>query len=230
MQVMANGSLSRLREARTGKGWTQSQAATRLRVSQGYLSLLERGLRAPSERLRDSFAKVYGLDLGASGSQEAVTEPAELAKRLATLGYEPLAYLKGRAVTEPARLLAAALSTPDLDARLVEALPWVALNFPDLDWNWLLDRSKRNDLQNRLGYVVTMARELAEGKNDGRTANRLLNQERTLERSILLREDTLCHDSMTRVERNWLLENRPEQAKRWRVLTDLRREHLPYAA
>lgn len=227
---MTNDNPSRLREARTGKGWTQAEAATRLRVSQGYLSLLERGLRVPSGPLRDSFAKVYGLDLGSSGSQGAVAEPDELARRLATLGYEPLAYLKGRAVTEPAKLLAAALSTPDLDARLVEALPWVALNFPDLDWNWLLDRSKRSDLQNRLGYVVTMARELAERRNDARTANRLLDQERTLERSILLREDTLCHDSMTRVERNWLLENRPDQAKRWRVLSDLRSEHLPYAA
>jgi hypothetical protein len=172
---------------------------------------------------------VYGLELGSPVRQEAVTEPDELARRLATLGYEPLAYLKGRAATEPAWLLAAALSTPDLDARLVEALPWVVLNFPDLDWNWLVDRSKRSDLQNRLGYVVTLARELAERK-DARTASRLLDQERALERSILAREDTLCRDSMTSVEREWLRENRPEQAKRWHVLTDLLGEHLPYAA
>jgi hypothetical protein len=35
---------------------------------------------------------------------------------------------------------------------------------------------------------------------------------------------------MTAAERDWLRDNRPEEAKRWRVLTDLRSEHLPYAA
>ena len=28
-----------------------------------------------------------------------------------------------------------------------------------------------------------------------------------------MREDTLCHDSMTETERHWLRENRPEEAR-----------------
>jgi hypothetical protein len=127
-------------------------------------------------------------------------------------------------------VLAAALSNANLEARLVEALPWVVVNFPDLDWERLLGRAKKNDLQNRLGYVVALARELAERRNDTATAARLLELERKLERSVLAREDTLCHDSMSNSERDWLLQNRPDQARRWHVLTDLRVEHLPYAA
>jgi hypothetical protein len=53
---------------------------------------------------------------------------------------------------------------------------------------------------------------------------------RRLEPSRLAREDTLCHDSMTNVERRWLREHRSPHAAHWNLLTDLRREHLPYAA
>jgi acetyl esterase/lipase len=36
--------------------------------------------------------------------------------------------------------------------------------------------------------------------------------------------------SMTNVERRWLREHRSPHAAHWNLLTDLRREHLPYAA
>jgi hypothetical protein len=42
-----------------------------------------------------------------------------------------------------------------------------------------------------------------------------------LERSRLMREDTLCHESLTEAERRWLRKNRPAEAKHWRLLTDL---------
>lgn len=217
-------------QARTRKGWTQAQAASRLGVSQGYFSLLERGLRSASPRLLEKANRVFGADVGLPDGLQTLVPAADLAKRLGTLGYEPLAYLAGRAKQSPEEVLLAALSHPDLEARLVEALPWLALNFAELDWDWLDDRAKRRDLQNRLGYVVSLAREVAQRRNDSRAASRLRDEERVLERSLLAREDTLCHDSMTSAEREWLRDNRPEEAKRWRVLTDLRSEHLPYAA
>ena len=51
----------------------------------------------------------------------------------------------------------------------------------------------------------------------------------SLERSRLVQEDTLCHDSMTKVERKWLRSNRPPEAKHWNLLTDLDVRHLAYA-
>ncbi len=219
-----------LKDARNHKGWTQAQTAARLGVSQGYLSLLERGLRTPSSDVVEAVRKAFGPDVSLSLENQLLVPADDLARRLAALGYEPLAYLGGRAKQAPQEVLLAALSHPDLEARLVEALPWVAFAFPHLDWDWLVDGAKRRDLQNRLGYVTTLAREVAERKGDSQTVSALRETEDRLERSILAREDTLCRDSMTAAERNWLLEKRPDEAKRWRVLSDLRSEHLPYAA
>ncbi len=222
--------LQMLKDARNRKGWTQAEAAARLGVSQGYLSLLERGLRTASPGLVETARMLFGPDVSLSLQDHSLVPADDLAKRLAALGYEPLAYLAGRAKQAPQEVLLAALSHPDLEARLVEALPWVAFAFPQLDWDWLVDSVKRRDLQNRLGYVTSLAREVAEQKGDSQTVSYLREAEDRLERSILAREDTLCRDSMTAAERNWLLEKRPDQAKHWRVLSDLRSEHLPYAA
>jgi len=43
--------------------------------------------------------------------------------------------------------LLSALSARDLDSRLVEALPWVLLNYPELDWQWLMSAARAHDLQ-----------------------------------------------------------------------------------
>jgi hypothetical protein len=101
---------------------------------------------------------------------------------------------------------------------------------PKLDWDWLAARVRLHDLQNRLGYVVELAREVAERQEKVEVAKRLRGVEQALEPSILAREDTLCRESMTSVERDWLRESRPPAAVRWRVLSDLRLEHLPYAS
>jgi hypothetical protein len=116
-----------------------------------------------------------------------------------------------------------------LDSRLVEALPWIVLKFPDLDWQWLANAARVNDLQNRLGFVTGVARRLAERLGEQETAALLAREESALERSRLMHEDTLCHASLTETERRWLRKNRPREAKHWRLLTDLTPEQLDYA-
>jgi len=49
-----------------------------------------------------------------------------------------------------------------------------------------------------------------------------------LDRSRLVKEDTLCHDGMTQAERNWLRTNRPEEAKHWNLLTDMKAANLAH--
>ena len=224
-----------LRSGRKRKGWNQEQAALRLGVSQSYLSLLERGERRVPERLARRAASLYELS--------AVTLPVEtawdslwpidedtLALDLASLGYPGLSHLRPRRRKNPAEVLLSALGASNLDSRLVEALPWVLLNFPEMDWSWLVTAAKLHDLQNRLGFVTSVALRLAERSGERDKAALLKQREAELERSRLAREDTMCHDSLTETEKRWLREHRPKEAKRWGLLTDLSPEHLSYAA
>jgi hypothetical protein len=90
----------------------------------------------------------------------------------------------------------------------------------NLDWRSLVAAAKLRDLQNRLGFVISLARRVAEKRGEQRSAQVLREQENALSRSRLFFEDTLCDDGLTQVEKRWLEANRPDEAKYWRVLTD----------
>jgi transcriptional regulator with XRE-family HTH domain len=224
-----------LREARKLKGWNQQQAAQRLGVSQTYLSLLEKGKRRMPEKLAVKAVRVYGLSeallpVTSAPDQSPVADESKLASELAALGYPGLSHLKyGGKKKNPAELLLSALGNDNLDSRLVEALPWVVLKFPNLNWHWLTQAAKLRDLQNRLGYVTNVARRLAELRGEREKAALLAMEESRLERSRLAREDTLCHESLTETEKKWLRKNRPPEARHWRLLTDLSPERLDHA-
>ena len=213
-----------LKRARKKRGWTQSEAAARLGVTQSYVSLLESGRRPAPASLVPKLRKQLGLSV-ALPPRESNLKPDSLPGALAALGYEPFGYLRGRRPHNPAGVLLAALRQPDLPSRVVEGLPWVALHRPDLDWPWLVERAKVHNVQNRLGFVLALASEMAEGQ----LAARLCELVQELEPSRLEREGTLCHDSMTEVERSWLREERPPQAKDWHLLTGLSSAQLSYA-
>jgi hypothetical protein len=66
----------------------------------------------------------------------------------------------------PAAVLLDALNEPDLDARVAEGLPWLALTYVDLDWDWLVRNAKLQDRQNRLGFAVSLASEVEEAKRE----------------------------------------------------------------
>ncbi|MGH9837609.1 MAG: helix-turn-helix domain-containing protein [Blastocatellia bacterium] len=225
----------RLRAAREQKGWKQEEAALRMGVSQAYLSLLESSKRRVPGKLAARAVRVYGLSnallpLGATSDQITPSDEDTLASDLAAMGYPGFSYLRSRRKKKnPAELLLSALNTSDLDSRIIEALPWVVLTFPDLDWQWLINGAKVKDLQNRLGFITGVARRLAEQRGEHEKAALLASEEVRLERSRLLREDTLCHDSLTQAERRWLRKNRPREAAHWRLLTDLAPEQLNHA-
>lgn len=218
-----------LKEARQQKGWTQQEAAKHLGVSQTYLSLLESGLRGLPAHLVKMFSKVYKLSplsLPFHGEASWPTLNADaLARELAGLGYPGFAYMKTKATWNPAELLVVALSR-DLDRVTAEALPWVALKYHDMDWQWVIRESKLRDTQNRLGFAVTLAREVAEQKPDSATAEHLRAVEMSLQSSRLARTDTFCHENMTQSERKWLQKRRTPEARQWNLLSDLAPEHL----
>jgi hypothetical protein len=153
--------------------------------------------------------------------------PATLAKQLAGLGYPGFAHFRGPR-TNPAVLLSQALVQRDLEVRLTEALPWVLCQYPDLEWTWLADQVKLKDVQNRLGFLVGVAKEVAKSTQYA-ALEPLSVAEVTLERSRLAREDTLCRDSMPEAERRWLKANRSPLAEHWNLLTGMKAEQLAYA-
>lgn len=220
-----------LKTARLKAEWTQQQAASRLGLTQAYLSMLEHGHRTVTSSLAALAMKVFDLPPTALPLMPSDFRPLkdeEMKADLGALGYPGFSYLRGRPKRNPVQLLFYALNQPDLDARLVEALPWLTCTFVDMDWNWLVMNAKEYDRQNRLGFIVELAGEFAKKSGDTERFKRLAEYQSFLRRSRLMQEDTLCHDSMTQAERKWLRHNRPPEAKYWNLLTDLDVRHLAY--
>ncbi len=219
--MMQSTLATQLREARLARGWTQQSAAARLGVTQAYLSMLERGTRDPSPVAR-KLVRVYGLTPDAL----PLTEPAaaadlDFAVELAGYGYPGFAHLvKRRPKMNPAAFLLAALGRDDLDARVSEALPWLVVKYPAMRLGWLLREACAGTLQNRLGFVLALAR-------DGMPSAVLDPWLAKLEDCKLARKDSFCRE-LTSAERRWLEENSSPEAKQWNVLSTLRPSDVRY--
>ncbi len=217
---------------RDKSGWTQVAAARSLNVSQPYLSQLETGLRTASAQLARRAARLYKLSPTALPLPEPFfaqpSQPDDLQNRLASLGYPGFEHLRVRQTSNPAEVVLGAVVQRDLDTRLVEALPWVLKAYTDLNWEWLRDRVKLQNVQNRLGYLVHLARDVAAREVAG-ASTQLTRWEKELEEARLASEGTLCRDSMQEPERKWLRANRSADAAHWNLLTGITTEQLPYA-
>jgi transcriptional regulator with XRE-family HTH domain len=211
-----------LKTSREARRWNQHQLAERLGVSQGYVSLLESDQRPLPARLVNRLASL--VDLPATALPLRGNQPVDgdrATRALGTLGYDGFAYLRDDQQTNPAEVLLSTLGADHLDARVVEALPWLVRNYADLDWDWVVPRAKQSDLQNRLGFVVAVARGLAEAGKDEPTATVLKALEARLENSRLQKLDSFARSSLTRAEERWLQEHSSPEAKQWNMLSTL---------
>lgn len=220
-----------LKKYRERADLTQERAAKLLSVSQTYLSLLESNKRSMPERLKQKLVrklKLQPTQLPSEASEYKVTKVSDdqLTADLSALGYLGFSHYKPSRQKNPADVLLSALNADKRNARLVEALPWVVFAFPDMEWNSVLMTAKAHDLQNRLGFVTNVARRMAERYGKQATAQKLETVEVRLESSKLAKEETLCKETMTQAERKWLEVQRPEAAKRWKLLTDMSPQHL----
>ncbi|MEZ5402109.1 MAG: helix-turn-helix transcriptional regulator [Bryobacteraceae bacterium] len=221
-----------LKTARLARGWTQAEAAAKLGVSQPYYAQFESGTRSVPAKValkavRDFQFSPVALPLPALDARLTPLDPRELTAQLSFLAYPGFAYWKRAAKPmNPALVVATALANEDLDVRLVEALPWVLAGFPDLDREWLTAQCRLLNLQNRLGYVVCLALTLAKPDAEAALADTLTG----LERSRLAAEGTLCRESMSSAERDWVREHRPAAAAHWNLLTTLTADQLTHAA
>ena len=87
-----------LRSARLNKGWTQTQAAAHLGMTQAYLNFLENGKRRLTPVLVRKAASVYGLSPEVLPVADVFlpvqTDHQKLTEMLAKLGYPGFSYLR----------------------------------------------------------------------------------------------------------------------------------------
>jgi transcriptional regulator with XRE-family HTH domain len=221
------------RSARVAKGWTQRHAASRFGITQAYLNYLEHGKRQLTSQLVRRAASVYELSPTAlpvtNKFAPVETSDQQLVDGLAALGYPGFRYLRSHAPKEhPNEFLLTALDQRALDARVAEALPWVVANSAELN-SWLLENARRFNLQNRLGFVVSLARHAADKLNASSKTDELRRFETLLDESRLAKEDYFYRPPRTESETQWLRTNRSEDAVHWNLLSDMKPEHVPYA-
>jgi transcriptional regulator with XRE-family HTH domain len=225
-----------LKAARLKKGLVQAQVAESLGVSQSYVNLLENGKRRLASRLASKFVTLYNLSPDALPVSEefvpARTNDQRLAESLAKLGYPGFAYMRTHVPNKnPHEVLLMALSQDRLEGRVAEALPWVVMQYGHSKSKWLVEQARKLNLQNRLGFVVSLALQVAERVpgHDNTRVQSLRDLRSKLDESRLVREDVFYRPPQTEGERQWLAQNRSEEAVHWNLLTDLRAEHLQHA-
>jgi transcriptional regulator with XRE-family HTH domain len=206
--------VTKLRRWREQYSLTQVDAARLLGVSQPYLSLLEKGARPLRGALRDRL-NVVRPDVE---KQETIDD--RLRAQLSALGYPGFAHVDpARPAAEPAVLVLSALSQPTVDARVTEALPWLAREYADtLDWTWLVEQAKLRNLQNRLGFLIALA------SASGVSEPAMKEAMDELDKARLLAEATFCWDSMPAPTRKWTRERRSPEAEHWNVVSLMRPE------
>jgi hypothetical protein len=96
--------------------------------------------------------------------------------------------------------------------------------------SWLVENARKFNLQNRLGFVVSLARRVTEMRHEGARATELTRLENLLDDSRLAKEDSFYRPPRTEDEKEWLRKNRTQDARHWNLLTDMRPEHLQYAS
>lgn len=207
--------LTALQRWRKQKHLTQVDAAALLGVSQPYLSLLEKGARPVTPEIRRRLLPSVGLPPDRHASDDRKCED------LSALGYPGFGHYKPtRGRLRADALLLSILAQPDADARLVAALPWLIRHHAaDFNLPWLVRQAKLRDLQNRLGFLLATS---------AAKSPKIIDAVQELEKARLLREDTLCWDSMRPNTRSVLRERRSATAAHWNIVTLLRPEDRDY--
>lgn len=149
---------------------------------------------------------------------------------LACLGYPGFAYepKRGHESCDPAELLLDALDRPDLDARIVEALPWIPFYFPHLRWDWLIFEAERRGRQNRLGFVVSLEKSVAERRSMTKLSCTFIAVIERIDQIRLEMNDTLCQKSWPSVQRQAAHQERSALAAHWDLDTRVTESDLAH--
>ena len=219
-----------LEEARKRRGVSQLEAAKLLGLSQPMLSHLETGRRNVNADVARKAVELFGADpIVLPLSVKERHSEQELATELAALGYPGFAHLDGL-LRNPAEVLFDALDRSDLDVRVTEGLPWLALHYANLHWTWLVKELKLRNRQNRLGFVVSLAERMAGSPGLQDALQRLKLVQHELEEARLANADTLCQGSLSVSRRKHLQSLRSRLAAHWNLDTRMTEADLSHYA
>jgi hypothetical protein len=156
-------------------------------------------------------------------SQPSASLDDRFREQLSALGYSPFAHVPAARVKPmPDAFLLSVLTQPDVDARVVEALPWLIRTYAaKMDFPWLVQQAKLRNLQNQMGFLFRASR----SQNP-----HLAVAVDALEKARLLEEAALCWNSMPTATRNWMRKHRSPLAKHWNLATMLQPEQSHHAA
>ena len=220
--------------ARKQRGWTQWDVAARLGVSQTYVALLERDKRHFPSRLVGKAVTLFGMSASALPLRLRASTDTDLTRQLSALGYPGFAHVPPARRRNPAEVCVAALGKDNLESRIAEALPWLLLQdgaISEVCKEWMVKQARLLGLTNRLGFTVTLAKQVTErkGETTSDVYRALAQLEQELFRTRLAEPDTFFQDHLSQRQREWLENARPEAARRWNLLTNWQHEHLQYA-
>jgi|SRR5208282_1993059 len=222
------------KDARKEKGLSQCHVAKSLGVSQTYVAFLESDKRPFTPELARKAVTLLKMSPSALPLESrSSTDADRLTRELSALGYPGYTHVRPvHRKRNPAEVLLTALGMKDLEARVAEALPWLLLRYGVTceTKNWLVDQARSRNLTNRVGFTVTLAKQVAEqkGKTSSEVHQTLVQLEQELLRSRLAEPDTFCLRHLTDRQREWLETARPDAAKQWNMLTTLQPGHLQY--
>jgi hypothetical protein len=128
---------------------------------------------------------------------------------------------------DPAVVLMAALACDRLDDAVVEALPWLVLRYENLDWHWLLAEARRRGVQNRLGFVVSLAVRAAAGSLGMERLTRLAAIEEELFACRLPKQETRWL-RVPPARRQFVAARRSAEAAQWGVSSCLRPDEIRF--
>lgn len=150
-----------------------------------------------------------------------------LEKGLGALRYPGFAYMNtDHPHVEPEDVLFSALVRPDFEARVAEALPWLVYNYADhMDWDSLTKALVKRGRQNRLGFVVELANELAANRQDVMREEFLHRLMVKLQQKKLDKEMTLCMDSVLEFAKK---RRRSKEASHWNIWSTLNLSDLQH--
>jgi hypothetical protein len=152
------------------------------------------------------------------------------ADRLASLGYPHFAYRRQSGkLSNPSEVLLLTLAMEPADPRLTEAMPWLLLNFDGFNQEQLVTAARELNIQNRLGFIVSIAKTVAESSPAlSHRVQELMALESALEPYRLAREDDFGQSFRSERLRSWIMRSRSKAAAHWNLVSDLSPEHLPY--
>ncbi|UWZ85159.1 hypothetical protein [Occallatibacter riparius] len=203
-------------------GWLELSRFGRAKFTDGVMVAFE-----PERAGANHVGRLLDISAEAMRSPRVPTSDYQLAADLGALGYPGYAHLSS-ALRDAAEVLLDALDRDNLDARIAEALPWLPLQYPQMNWRWIVAHAKLRNRQNRLGFVVNLSARVAVAKAQCDVAEVLYRVVAELRKARLAANDTFCHVCWPPSERRYAHEKRSRVAAYWNLDTRLTEKDLAW--